>query len=80
MSEDVRLYCFSHTAGSSLPGISRISGLAYDTVVNIVQAASEKAQIVHNAEVQAVDTDAIGETLNLVIRRKKHFITACPKN
>ncbi len=34
-------------------------GLANDTVVNIVQAASEKAQIVHNTQVQAVDPDAI---------------------
>jgi hypothetical protein len=28
-------------------------------VVSIVQAASEKAQMVHNASVQAVETDAI---------------------
>jgi hypothetical protein len=32
---------------------------ASDTVVSIVQAASQKAQMVHNAEVQDVDTDAI---------------------
>ncbi len=43
---------------SSWRGISRISGLAYDAVVSIIQAA-EKAQLVHNAEVQSVDTDAI---------------------
>jgi hypothetical protein len=34
---------------------------AYDTVVSIVQAAAEKAQMVHNTEVQDVDTDAIAE-------------------
>ena len=52
--------CYSPTRlCSSLRGISRISGLAYDTVVSIVQAAALKAQMVHNAEVQAVDTDAI---------------------
>ncbi|MDZ4877353.1 MAG: hypothetical protein CLLPBCKN_006788 [Chroococcidiopsis cubana SAG 39.79] len=45
--------------GSSLRGISRISGLAYDTVVSIVQVAAQKAQMVHNAEVQNVSTDAI---------------------
>jgi len=45
----------------SLRGISRISGLAYDTVVSIIQAAAEKAQMVHNASVQNVDTDAIAE-------------------
>lgn len=53
------LCCFSHAEGSSLRGISRISGLAYDTVVSIVQAAAEKAQMLHNASHQNVDTDAI---------------------
>lgn len=57
--EDVRIVLQSHAEGSSLRGISRISGLAYDTVISIVQAAAQKAQMVHNAEVQAVDTDAI---------------------
>ena len=32
---------------------------AYDTVVSIIQAAAQKAQMVHNAQVQDVDTDAI---------------------
>ncbi len=57
--EDVRIVLQAQKEGSSLRGISRISGLAYDTVVSIVQAASEKAQMIHNAEVQDVDTDAI---------------------
>lgn len=57
--EDVRIVLQSHAEGSSLRGISRISGLAYDTVVSIVQAAAEKAQMVHNASVKDVDTDAI---------------------
>ena len=53
------LYCNPMPAVCSLRGISRISGLAYDTVVSIVQAAAIKAQMVHNAQVQDVDTDAI---------------------
>jgi transposase-like protein len=57
--EDVRIVLQAHTEGSSLRGISRISGLAYDTVVSIVQAAAQKAQMVHNACVEDVDTDAI---------------------
>jgi lambda repressor-like predicted transcriptional regulator len=57
--EEVRIVLQSHAEGSSLRGISRISGLAYDTVVSIIQAAAEKAQMVHNASVQNVDTDAI---------------------
>src|SRR4028119_304197 len=57
--EEIWIVLQSHAQGSSLRGISRISGLAYDTVTSIVQAASEKAQMVHNAQVQAVDTDVI---------------------
>ena len=57
--EEVRIVLQAHAEGSSLRGVSRISGLAYDTVVSIVQAASERAQMVHNAAVQAVETDAI---------------------
>ncbi len=45
--EDVRIVLQSHTEGSSLRGISRISGLAYDTVVSIVQAAALKASNSH---------------------------------
>ena len=69
----------SHAEGSSLRGISRISGLAYDTVVSIVRAASEKAQVVHNAQVQAVDTDAIAadELWSFVEKNKS---AAYPRN
>ena len=44
---------------SSSRGISRTSGLAYNTVVSIVRAASQQAQLVHNAEVQAVQTEEV---------------------
>ena len=57
--EDVRVVLQSHAEGSSLRGVSRISGLAYDTVVSIVRSSAEKAQMVHNNEVKNVDTDAI---------------------
>ncbi len=53
-SEQIRQVLQAHSEGSSLRGISRITGLAYNTVVSIVRAASQKAQLVHNAEVQAV--------------------------
>lgn len=77
--EEVRIVLQAHTEGSSLRGISRISGLAYDTVVSIIQAASEKAQMVHNVEVQAVDTYAIGadELWSFVEKNKR---TTCPPN
>jgi transposase-like protein len=49
----------SHVEGSSLRGISRISQLAYGTVVSIVRAASHKAQIIHDALVQRIETKAV---------------------
>jgi transposase-like protein len=58
-SEKVRIVLQSHCEGTSLRGISRISGISYNTGVSLIRAASQKAQQVHNAEVQGVDTDAI---------------------
>jgi transposase-like protein len=58
--EKVRIVLQSHCEGTSLRGISRISGQSYNTGVSLIRAASQKAQQVHNAQVQAVDTDAIG--------------------
>lgn len=42
----------SHAEGSSLRGVSRISSRAYGTVVSLVRAASQTAQMLHNAQVQ----------------------------
>ena len=49
----------AHSEGSSLRGISRITGLAYNTVVSIVRAASTKAQLVHNDQVETVTTEEV---------------------
>ena len=57
--EQIRQVLQAHSEGSSLRGISRTSGLAYNTVVSIVRAASQQAQLVHNAQVQAVQTEAV---------------------
>ncbi len=51
--------CKHEREGSSLRGISRTTRLAYNTVVSIVRSASQKAQLVHNAEVQAVRTQEV---------------------
>ncbi len=52
---------------------------AYDTVVSIVEAAALKAQMVHNAEVQDVDTDAIAsDELWSFVQKNKN--AACPMN
>ena len=45
--------------GSSLRGVSRITKLAYNTVVSIVRAASTKAQLVHNDQVEEVTTEEV---------------------
>ena len=57
--EQIRQVLQAHSEGSSLRGVSRTSGLAYNTVVSIVRAASQKAQLVHNVEVQAVQTEEV---------------------
>lgn len=57
--EQIRQVLQAHSEGSSLRGISRITGLAYNTVVSLVRAASQRAQQVHNAQVQAVETPEV---------------------
>jgi transposase-like protein len=49
----------THSEGRSLRGISRITGLAYNPVVSIVRAASTKAQLVHNDQVEQVTTEEV---------------------
>ena len=49
----------AHSEGASLRGISRITGLAYNTVVSIVRAASSKAQLVHNNQLEKVTTTEV---------------------
>lgn len=57
--EQIRQVLQAHSEGSSLRGISRTSGLAYNTVVSIVRAASHRAQQVHNAQVQTIETPEV---------------------
>lgn len=57
--EQIRQVLQAHSEGSSLRGISRTSGLAYNTVVSIVRAASHRAQQVHNAQVQTVQPQEV---------------------
>lgn len=70
--EQIRQVLQAHSEGSSLRGISRTTGLAYNTVVSIVRAASQKAQLVHNAEVQAVQTEEVsGDELWSFVSKNK---------
>lgn len=49
----------AHSEGTSLRGISRITGLAYNTVVSIIRSSSTKAQLVHNNRVEQVETEEV---------------------
>lgn len=77
--EQVRIVLQSHCEGTSLRGISRVSGLSYNTGVSLIRAASQKAQLVHNAEVQDIETDAVAadELWSFV---EKNNGNACRKN
>lgn len=59
MPEQIRQVLQAHSEGSSLRGVSRTTGLAYNTVVSIVRAASQPAQLVHNAQIRAVQTEEV---------------------
>jgi hypothetical protein len=70
--EQIRQVLQAHSEDSSLRGISRTTGLAYHTVVSIVRAASQKAQLVHNAEAQAVQTEKVsGDELWSFVSKNK---------
>ncbi len=58
-AETIRTVLQAHAEGSSLRGASRLSGVAYNTSVSLIQTASQKAQLAHNAGVQAVETKAV---------------------
>ncbi|MBG1271554.1 IS1 family transposase [Nostoc sp. WHI] len=58
-AEEVRLILQSHAEGSSLRGVSRISGRAYRTVASLVRVASQKAQMMHNQEVRQIETEKL---------------------
>ncbi len=72
--EQIRPVLQAHSEGSSLRGISRTTGLAYNTVVSIVRSASPKAQLVHNQEVQFVETEEVcaDEMWSFVAKNSSH--------
>ena len=59
--------------------MSRISGRAYGTVVSLIKDAAQKAQMLHNAEVNQVKTNQIiaDEMWSFVQKNRK---TVNPKN
>lgn len=60
VSEDeVQMILQSHSEGTSLRGVSRITRRAFNTMVSVVLQASHKAQQVHIGEVQQVEVDEL---------------------
>jgi transposase-like protein len=57
--EQIEQVLQAHSEGTSLRGISRVSRLAYNTVVSIVRSSSTKAQLVHNDQVKQVETEEV---------------------
>lgn len=72
--EQIQQVLQAHSEGTSLRGISRISGLAYNTVVSIIRRASVKAQLVHNDQVTQVETETVSadELWSFVQRNKSN--------
>jgi transposase-like protein len=70
--EQIEQVLQAHSEGTSLRGISRICKLAYNTVVSVVRAGSSKALLVHNAEVQAVETEEVsGDEMWSFVKKNK---------
>ncbi len=77
--DEVQTILQSHCEGSSLRGVARISGRAYGTIVNLVRGASQKAQMIHNAKVQQVETISItADELWSFIQKNRN--TVCLEN
>ncbi|MDT9341685.1 hypothetical protein VV11_020565 [Trichodesmium erythraeum 21-75] len=49
----------AHVEGCGLRGISRTVNFAYNTVVSLVRATSEKGQMIHNAHFQNINTSQV---------------------
>ena len=57
--EEVHTILQAQAEGSSLRGVSRISGRAYGTVVSLIRSASHKALMIHNQEVKQIETEEV---------------------
>jgi transposase-like protein len=74
--EKIRTVLQAHAEGSSLRGVSRTTNLAYNTVVNLVRAASVKGQIVHNARLQQIETTQIsGDEFWSFVQKNKNTVS-----
>jgi transposase-like protein len=66
----------SHQEGVSLRGLTRISGRSTETVSQIIQRASEKAQMVHNQEVTEIDNEQVAaDELWSFVKKNKRTVS-----
>lgn len=73
--ETIQTILQSYAEGSSLRGLSRITGVAYNMCVSVVHSASHKAQLIHNGQVQAVSTDVINaDELWSFVKKSKNTV------
>jgi len=66
----------THAEGTSLRGTSRVTHRAYGTVVSLIRAASQKAQLVHNQEVRDVDCEqVVADEMWSFIKKNRSTVT-----
>ena len=74
--EKICLVLQAHAEGSSLRGVSRTTKLAYNTVVSLVREASVKGQMVHNEQVQQIETEPIaGDEFWSFVQKNKNTVS-----
>lgn len=74
-SAEIETILQAHVEGVSLRGIARLTNRAYNTVVEVVRASSQKAQLVHNEEVKDVDTDkVIADEMGSFVKKSKNTV------
>ena len=74
--EQVRQVLQNHAEGSSLRGIARSTGLAYNTVVSLVRAASHQSQQVHNVGVSDVEAESVSaDELWSFVKKSKNNVS-----
>lgn len=75
-SDKIRLVLQAHSEGSSLRGVSRTTKLAYNTVVSLVRKASVKGQMIHNGQVQQIETEQIaGDEFWSFVQKNKNTVS-----
>ena len=73
--EQIQQVLQAQSEGTSLRGISRITGLAYNTVVSIVRSASARALLVHNDQVEQVETEEVsGDEMWSFVQKNRNSV------